>query len=72
MAWYQHTFRLPTFQRGFHLVTHLIEQEVPELSQINIGLAHIFIHHRSTGTIPNQRRSSAYFHSPHLGQFDPQ
>jgi len=54
MAWYQHTFRLPAFRRGFHLVTHLIEQEVPELSQINAGLAHIFIHHTSAGLTLNE------------------
>ncbi len=49
MPWYQHSLRLPAFQRGFHLVTHLIEQEIPEVSKINIGLAHIFIHHTSAG-----------------------
>ena len=54
MCWYQHTFRLPSFRRGFHLITHLIEQEVPELSKINIGLAHVFIHHTSAGLTLNE------------------
>jgi secondary thiamine-phosphate synthase enzyme len=54
MPWYQYTFRLPAFQRGFHLITHLIEQEVPELSQINSGLAHIFIHHTSASLTLNE------------------
>ena len=54
MAWYQHTFRLPTFRRGFHLVTHHIEQEMPELGKIRIGLAHIFIHHTSAGLTLNE------------------
>ena len=54
MPWYQHTFRLPAFKRGFHLVTHLIEQNVPELRQINIGLAHIFMQHTSAGLTLNE------------------
>ena len=54
MAWYQHTFRLPAFRRGFHLVTHHIEQEMPELGKIRIGLAHIFIHHTSAGLTLNE------------------
>lgn len=54
MSWYQHTFRLPSFRRGFHLVTHLIEQEMPEMGKIRIGLAHIFIHHTSAGLTLNE------------------
>ena len=54
MPWYQHTFRLPAFKRGFHLVTHLIEQNVPELRQIKIGLAHVFIQHTSAGLTLNE------------------
>ena len=54
MPWYQHTFRLPAFKRGFHLVTHLIEQNVPELRQINIGLAHVFMQHTSAGLTLNE------------------
>jgi len=54
MPWYQHTFRLPSFRRGFHLVTHLIEQEMPEIGKIRIGLAHVFIHHTSAGLTLNE------------------
>ncbi len=54
MPWYQHTFRLPAFKRGFHLVTHLIEQNVPEVRQIKIGLAHVFIQHTSAGLTLNE------------------
>jgi secondary thiamine-phosphate synthase enzyme len=54
MPWYQQTFRLPAFKRGFHLITHLIEQNTPELQQLNIGLAHIFIHHTSAGLTLNE------------------
>lgn len=54
MAWYQNTFRLPSFRRGFHLVTHLIEENMPELQSIEVGLAHVFIHHTSAGLTLNE------------------
>ena len=55
MPWYQATFRLPSFQRGFHLVSHLIEQNMPpEARQLKVGLAHVFIHHTSAGLTLNE------------------
>jgi secondary thiamine-phosphate synthase enzyme len=54
MPWYQTSFWLPPFKRGFHLITHLVESTTPELRQINIGLAHIFIHHTSASLTLNE------------------
>ena len=54
MPWYQKTIRLPFFPRGFHLITDLIESNIPELKQIKIGLANIFIHHTSAGVTINE------------------
>ena len=54
MSWHQHTFRLPAFKRGFHLITHLIEENMPELRQFETGLAHVFIHHTSAGLTLNE------------------
>ena len=54
MPWYQTTFRLPSFRRGFHLITHLVEENAPDLAKIKIGLAHIFIHHTSAGLTLNE------------------
>ena len=54
MAWIQKSFRLPTYRRGFHLITHLIEENVPELRHVKVGLAHIFIHHTSAGLTLNE------------------
>jgi secondary thiamine-phosphate synthase enzyme len=54
MPWYQKSFRLPAYKRGFHLITDLIEQHAPELRQIELGLAHIFIHHTSAGLTLNE------------------
>ena len=54
MPWYQTSFRLPAFKRGFHLVTHLIEQNVSHIDQLQMGLAHIFIHHTSASLTLNE------------------
>ena len=54
MAWFQRTFRLPAFRRGFHLVTDQVVSNVPEIGQVNIGLAHVFIHHTSAGLTLNE------------------
>ena len=50
----QKEIRLPAFPRGFHLVTRLIEQEVPEIGDIEIGLLHVFIQHTSAGLTINE------------------
>ncbi|CAN5831499.1 secondary thiamine-phosphate synthase enzyme YjbQ [soil metagenome] len=52
--WHQKTIRLPAVKRGFHLITHLIETELPELVQVKVGLAHVFIKHTSAGLTINE------------------
>jgi thiamine phosphate synthase YjbQ (UPF0047 family) len=47
MAWYQKEIVLNPRRRGFHLVTGEIVSQVPEIRQITVGLAHIFIQHSS-------------------------
>lgn len=47
MVWHQKSIRLPAVARGFHLITDLLESQLPELEKIEIGLAHIFIQHTS-------------------------
>jgi secondary thiamine-phosphate synthase enzyme len=54
MPWYQNTFRLPPFRRGFHLITHLVEANASEIQKINVGLAHIFLHHTSASLTLNE------------------
>ena len=54
MAWYQHEVGLPAVRRGFHIVTDHVEQAVPELSQIKIGLMHVFILHTSASISINE------------------
>jgi secondary thiamine-phosphate synthase enzyme len=54
MHWYQKSIRLPVLKRGFHLITDLIVAELPELENINMGLAHIFIRHTSASLTLNE------------------
>jgi secondary thiamine-phosphate synthase enzyme len=50
----QKTFVLPAFKRGFHLITGKIESQIPELKNVSVGLAHIFIHHTSASLTINE------------------
>lgn len=54
MQWYQNTIRLPAFRRGFHIITREIEKAMPEIENIRIGLAHVFIHHTSASLTINE------------------
>lgn len=48
----QNEFRLPSFRRGFHLVTSIIEQNLPKLPEQ--GVLNLFIHHTSAGLTLNE------------------
>ncbi|MEJ8758331.1 secondary thiamine-phosphate synthase enzyme YjbQ [Pontibacter sp. H259] len=54
MIWFQREIRLPAVQRGFHLITDLIEAQLPELESIKVGFAHIFIKHTSASLTINE------------------
>ena len=43
---------LPPFSRGYHLITHIIEQEMGELPET--GVLHIFIKHSSAALTINE------------------
>ncbi len=43
---------LPSYRRGFHLITHLIEDQLPELP--SNGMINIFIQHTSAGLTINE------------------
>jgi secondary thiamine-phosphate synthase enzyme len=55
--WVQHELTLEARPRGFHLVTREIEQAVPELGQIAVGIATIFIKHTSASLTLNENAS---------------
>ncbi len=52
--WFQKEIRLSPKKRGFHLVTDEIVRQVPELSQLSVGLMHIFIQHTSASLTINE------------------
>lgn len=52
--WIQKEIRLSPKERGFHLVTREIAQQIPELSKFSVGIAHIFICHTSASLTINE------------------
>jgi secondary thiamine-phosphate synthase enzyme len=58
MIWTQHDVRLSPVPRGFHLVTREIERAVPELEDIRVGMANVFIRHTSASLTLNENASS--------------
>jgi secondary thiamine-phosphate synthase enzyme len=57
MSWSQHTITLEPRPRGIHLVTNEITAKLPELSELQIGLAHVFIRHTSASLTLNENAS---------------
>lgn len=45
---------LPSFSRGFHLITKYIEKELPEIHSIQAGILQVFIQHTSAGLTLNE------------------
>ena len=50
--WVQKEIQLPSFNRGFHIITEIIQREIPELPKI--GVLHIFIKHTSASLTINE------------------
>ncbi len=57
MVTVQHELTLDPRPRGFHLVTREVEQAIPELSDIRVGIATIFIKHTSASLTLNENAS---------------
>ena len=55
--WAQHEIQLPSFPRGFHLVTSAVEDGLPELRDVQIGIVHVFIRHTSASLTLNENAS---------------
>ncbi len=51
---FQKSIRLSVRSRGFHIITREIEREMPELSTVQCGVAHIFIQHTSASLTINE------------------
>jgi len=48
----QYAIQLPSFKRGFHLITNLVMQQINELP--SQGIFHLFIQHTSAGLTINE------------------
>jgi secondary thiamine-phosphate synthase enzyme len=55
--WAQHEIQLQAVPRGFHLVTREVEEAVPELRELRVGIAHVFIRHTSASLTLNENAS---------------
>ncbi len=55
--WVQRQVVLKPRPRGFHLVTGEVEAAVPELAEMRVGLAHVFIQHTSASLTLNENAS---------------
>ena len=55
--WLQREITLRPRPRGVHLVTGEIESAVPELREVAVGLAHLFIRHTSASLTLNENAS---------------
>ncbi|WP_446809589.1 secondary thiamine-phosphate synthase enzyme YjbQ [Methylomonas sp. 2BW1-5-20] len=52
--WIQKRIQLAPKPRGFHLITREIVTQLPELDNIEIGLAHVFLQHTSASLAINE------------------
>jgi len=57
MSWRQREITLQPRPRGVHLVTAEIVDALPELKDLKIGLAHLFIRHTSASLTLNENAS---------------
>jgi secondary thiamine-phosphate synthase enzyme len=55
--WLQREIRLEARPRGFHLVTEEVTGALPELRELAVGLAHLFILHTSASLTVNENAS---------------
>jgi len=54
MKWHQKEIILPPFKRGFHIITSNIQEVLPEIKSLKIGILQIFIKHTSASIIINE------------------
>ena len=52
--WIQKNISIEKKQKGFHLVTDQIVNQIPEIDKIQIGLLHVFILHTSASITLNE------------------
>lgn len=55
--WVQREISLRPQPRGFHLITREVEDALPELRDVSVGVAHVFIKHTSASLTLNENAS---------------
>ncbi|MGF1698663.1 secondary thiamine-phosphate synthase enzyme YjbQ [Vibrio lamellibrachiae] len=56
--WFQKNIQLSARKRGFHLITDEIEQQIPELTSLSVGIVHLFLQHTSASLTINENADS--------------
>lgn len=54
MKFFQREITLPSYRRGFHLITSVVEKNLPELREIRVGQLQVFIKHTSASLTINE------------------
>jgi secondary thiamine-phosphate synthase enzyme len=57
VIWIQRTLALAPRERGIHLITREVEDALPELDGLRVGLLHLFIRHTSASLALNEDAS---------------
>ena len=72
--YYQKEITLEPKSRGFHLITHEILNQIPEIGKVKIGTASIFIKHTSASLTINENVSSDVLRDmeKHFNKFIPE
>jgi secondary thiamine-phosphate synthase enzyme len=55
--WIQRELTLAPRSRGFHLITREITEALPELRELRVGIAHLFLRHTSASLTVNENAS---------------
>jgi len=54
MIFHQKELKLPSYSRGFHLITETILNNIPEINKIQSGMLQVFIKHTSASLTINE------------------
>lgn len=55
--WHSTVVELPPMARGCHVITRTIQESVPEIATLEVGLANLFIQHTSASLTINENAS---------------
>ncbi|WP_421874297.1 secondary thiamine-phosphate synthase enzyme YjbQ [Marinoscillum sp.] len=54
MTFFQKEISLPSYKRGFHLITREVLDAIPELKELKVGVLQVFIKHTSASLTINE------------------